>query len=203
MHMTASVVRAVLLAVTLACTASAAAAQARPTLEPGMRVRVSAPSIHAGRPVLRTGPWIVGTVRETTPTSVVIQTDPADSMSRTEIPYDVIGAMELSEGVTDTRSSVKRGAVRGLTMGAAVATVYAASTALFQSGSVDVERKSLFSNDGVIVARNAGIVVGLSTLAGAAMGTRAREKWTPVGKPRIGVGTALDGRTTLSIDIAI
>ncbi len=203
MHKKAFVVRAAFLAAALACTASAAVAQARPTLEPGMRVRVSAPTVHAGRPVLGTGRWIVGTVRETTRTSVVIQTDPADSASRTEVPYNVIGAMELSQGVTDTRSSMRRGAVRGLTMGTAVAAAYALSTALFQSGSGTVERKELFSNEAGIVARNAGLVVGLSTLVGAAMGTRAREMWTPVGAPRIGVGTARDGRTALSIDIAI
>ena len=205
MRSTVSVLRAAAVAVALAAGASTAAAQEQPTLQPGTRVRVSVPLRHANLDVRGTGAWVVGTVRETTPTSVVIQTNPADSLSRTEYPFDVIRRIEVSQGRADAGASIARGAARGAVMGAGLAMLYVGGAKLFhgQCESPACERESgVFTDDGATLARNAGILVGASTLLAAAFGSVSRERWVPTRAPRVSAGRAPNGGATLALDIS-
>jgi hypothetical protein len=190
----------------LAASTDAAAQNRRPQLEEGARVRVSAPIYRHGLRVKGTSRWIVGTVRATTPTSVVIQTDPADPTSRTEIPYDVIRGMDVSRGRMESGSSVQRGAVRGALVGAGTALVFYGTLSLLPNGDCEEDctprgSEGIFETSGSKLARNVGVLVGAGTLIGALVGTRAREKWDSVSIPRVSViPSAHSARLSFSIN---
>ena len=166
---------------------SGAAAQERPEVREGMRIRISAPMYHQGARVKGTSRWIVGTVREATPTSVVLQTDAADPESRTEIPYDVIRAAEVSQGIMDTKPSVRRGAVRGALVGAGTSAFFYGLMALLPDGGPRDDDEEIINTSPDIVARNTAILMAGGAGIGALIGTQAREKWGPVPVPRVQV----------------
>jgi hypothetical protein len=190
----------------LATSTDAAAQGRRPELQEGARVRISAPIYREGLRVKGTSRWVVGTVRETTPTSVVIQTDPADSTSRTEIPYDVIRGMDVSRGRMESGTSVRRGAARGALVGAGTALVFYGTLSLLPTGDCDdrcfpAGSEGIFDASGIELARNVGVLVGAGTLVGALVGTRARERWDSVSIPRVSViPSAHSARLSFSID---
>ncbi len=186
----------------------AAAQEARPEIREGARIRVSAPIFRKGQRVAGTSQWIVGTVRGITPTSVILQTDPADSTSRTDIPYSVIRNLDVSRGHMDSRTSVRRGAARGALVGAGTAAVFYGTLFAISGGDNDCAGEcaepttfqSLFDLSGGYLARNVGVLVGTGTLVGALVGTRAREKWDSARVPRVRVSPSTSS-TTLSLSI--
>lgn len=184
----------------LSTSAVAAAQESRPEIREGARIRVTAPLCRQGLRVQGTSRWIVGTVRETTPTSVVLQTDPADSTSRTEIPYDVIRTIDVSRGRMDSRTSVRRGAARGAMVGAGTALVFYGTLSLLPDGGCETDCSPILDTSGIKLVRNVGVLVGTGALVGALVGTRAREKWDSVRIPRVRVSPSAHA-TSLSLSI--
>ena len=202
-------------ALLLVISAAGAGAQEQPRLEPGARIRVSAPQRDRGIVARHTTGWVVGTLRETTPTALVVQTDPADPASSVEIPFDVIRGLQVSAGETDPRESTVRGAKRGALFGAGAAVVYVGFLKVLanhrctfdEGGQLDpcYESNPLFSTEGSAIARDVVVGVAGGAAIGALFGSSAgsRERWVGVRRPRVGVAPATGGGTRISLSFGV
>ena len=85
----------------------ALAAQERPTLEPGTRVRVSTTAPPPGH-ALRPAEWVVGTVRESNATQLVLKVAGEGEQSAYTIPWDAVQQLEISRGMADQKEAAHR-----------------------------------------------------------------------------------------------
>lgn len=161
--------------------ASPAASQ---RVEPGTRVRVSAPEIVHGVEVAGTARPHYGTVIEVDASQLVLQTDRGGTIS---IPFHAMRRLDISVGEVRSDRSAARGALTGGTVGLGMSAIAVLLVRTFEGNGYSDRRRG----DPKFLDWKAEHVFPAAVLGGAAvgavLGSQTREGWVSVpGVPWIG-----------------
>jgi hypothetical protein len=165
---------AVLVILTLAALCPPARAQDVSRLEPGDRIRVTAPQAFRAP--------LVGTVAETAPDMLTLARG-GDAVDTVNIPLALVRKVEVSRGHLSRGRGMRRGAVQGLAagvvVGALVGGILGVGVDAREGENVNEVSESLTS------AAQFG-AIGL--VVGGLMGMRERERWERLALPDVSVG---------------
>lgn len=179
----------VLLALTAGQPFRALRAQARPELGVGSRIRVSTTAALPGH-ALGSAHWVVGTVRETDRTRLVLRVAGEGDESAYTIPWEAVQRLEISRGRTSS-SEARRAGLARIALPAVVTGVAAGAIFGVLKREEALDDPDAHSGDVgrfALIGAGAGAVVGvLGTMATAVGG---EEQWEPVAKENLAAGVA-------------
>lgn len=161
-------------------------------LEPGARVRLTAPQYVLGMEVAGSARPTVGTVISVDDVALTLRTARGDTLT---YPFSAVRRVEVSAGRMDaTRGAVRGGATGTLVAGGTVA------TALLLVRVIGGPKGPGFTDDTAKLVGGSAVAGGV---LGATLGATPRERWVGARRPRAAVGFAPGGGAVLSLSLPL
>ena len=181
--------------ITLAALLVGAGSLAAQAVQPGARVRISAPEMYNNAPVAGTGAWQVGEVTAVDTGWVTVR---LESSQVKTFPFASIQQMEVSRGAMSNREGSRRGIVAGAAVGAVVGAVFIGVMKAAQGNDCGngqsgcTPRTPFIKPNAANLALTMGAGAVLGGGVGAALGSTSHERWVAVPLPgsRVSVGVS-------------